>query len=59
MDPDLPVEYDSKASILFYLSRFEGTEKALVDAEAHRAVASDIVKETRAEYARLLARAAQ
>jgi serine/threonine protein kinase/tetratricopeptide (TPR) repeat protein len=39
MNPDLPVQYGSRAEILFRLGRFEETEKALVDAAAHRAVA--------------------
>lgn len=43
MDPDLPVQYGNKVNILFRLGRFEETEKALVDAAAHRAVASDVL----------------
>ena len=43
MDPDLPVDYGSKVRILFQLSRFDETEKALVDAEAHHAVSSDVL----------------
>jgi tRNA A-37 threonylcarbamoyl transferase component Bud32/TolB-like protein len=43
MEPDLPVEYGNKVNILFRLGRFEETEKALVDAEAHHAVASDML----------------
>jgi hypothetical protein len=43
MDPDLPVQYGNKALILFRLSRFEETERALVEAAAHRAFASDVL----------------
>jgi serine/threonine protein kinase/tetratricopeptide (TPR) repeat protein len=43
MDPDLPVDYGSKVRILFQLSRFGETEKALLDADAHHAISSDIL----------------
>jgi tRNA A-37 threonylcarbamoyl transferase component Bud32 len=43
MEPDLPVEYSNKVNILFHLSRFEETEKALVEAAAHHADASDVL----------------
>jgi tetratricopeptide (TPR) repeat protein len=43
MDPDLPVQYSNKAGMLFRLNRFEETEKALVEADAHHAAASDIL----------------
>ncbi len=43
MNPDLPVEYGNKVGILFRLGRFEETEKALVDSEAHHAVVADIL----------------
>jgi eukaryotic-like serine/threonine-protein kinase len=43
MDPDLPVTYGNKVDILFRLDRFAETEKALVDAAAHRAVSADVL----------------
>ncbi len=43
LDPDLPVDYASKVNILFRLSRFEETEKAFVEAAAHRADSSDVL----------------
>jgi serine/threonine protein kinase/Flp pilus assembly protein TadD len=43
MDPDLPVDYGSKVRILFQLGRFDETEKALLDADAHHATSSDIL----------------
>jgi tetratricopeptide (TPR) repeat protein len=42
LDPDLPVQYGNKVNMLFRLGRFEETERALVDAETHHAVAGDI-----------------
>jgi tetratricopeptide (TPR) repeat protein len=43
MNPDLPVQYGSRVNILFRLGRFDETEKALVDAAAHRAMLGDVL----------------
>jgi serine/threonine protein kinase len=43
MNPDLPVIYGNRVFLLFRLSHVEETEKALVDAAAHHAVASDLL----------------
>jgi eukaryotic-like serine/threonine-protein kinase len=43
MNPDLPVQYGNKVDMLFRLGRFEETEKALVDAAAHHAMAADVL----------------
>ncbi len=43
MDPDLPVTYANKVDMLFRLDRFAETQKALVEAAAHRAVSADVL----------------
>ena len=43
LNPDLPVQYGNRAEMLFRLGRFAETEKALVDATAHRATFPNVL----------------